>query len=280
MRTGRGAVLALMLLAAGCQPAPPTNVTNVVVTGSYAMAPLVRAIGKRFEKEHAGVRIGVQMNGSERGLTDTRQGLADIGMVARRLRLDETNLHGFPIARDGIALIVNQRNPIKELDDHQVVRIYRQTVSNWKQLGGNNAPLFAISQAEGRSARSLFLDYFQLTNNQTQPHLIIGDNQEGIDAVAARANAIAYVSLAAAEAAIAAGKPIRLLSIDGVAATSARVRDDSYPLSRPLLLVTRDQPQGPMLEFIDFARSEAVRDLVEKYHFVPLNDAAAPEKQH
>jgi phosphate transport system substrate-binding protein len=266
------------VLAASCQPAPPPAVTNLVVTGSYGMAPLVRDIGKRFEEEHPGVRVAVQMNGSERGLTDTRQGLADLGMLARRLRPDELSLHAFPIARDGVALIVNQRNPVKELTDNQVVRIYRQTISTWKQVGGNDAPIFAIRLVEGRSARSLFLDYFQLTNNQTQPHRLVGDNQEGIEAVALKSNAIAYVSLAAAETARAAGKRIRLLSIQGVAATTANLRDGRYPLSRPLQLLTRDEPQGLMREFISFAQSEAVRDLVEKYHFVRENGAAGQQK--
>ena len=272
-------VLALVLAVVGCQPAPVPITTNVVVTGSYAMAPLMRDVGKRFEQEHPGMHIAVQMNGSEHGLTDTRQGLADIGMLARRLRPDELNLHGYPIARDGIALIVNKRNPVKELTDNQIVSIYRQTITSWKRVGGDNERLYAISMIEGRSARSLFFDYYQLTNSQTQPHRLIGDNQEGIKAVSEKTNAIAYVSLAMAEAAIAAGAPIRLLPVAGVAATTANVRDGTYPLARPLQLLTREQPQGLIREFIDFARSKAVTDLIVKHHFVPLNGAAAPEDQ-
>lgn len=273
------ALVLALIVGGGCQPPQTPSVTNIVVTGSYSMGPLVRAIGKRFEEAHPGVRIAVQMDGSERGLTETRQGLADIGMLARRLRPDELSLHAFPIARDGVALIVNRRNPVKELTDTQVVRIYRQSITNWKQIGGSDEPVLAISMVEGRSARSLFLDYFQLSNNQTQPHRLIGDNQEGIDAVVQRTNAIAYVSLASAEEAIAAGKPLRLLPVNGVAATSANVHNGTYPLSRPLLLIARDPPEGVTLEFLEFAHSEAVRDLVEKNHFVPLNGTAAQNSQ-
>jgi len=95
--------LLLASVCSGCRP-PERNVRNLVLTGSGGMAPMLLEMGKRFQESHPDVRVDVQGGGSTRGVNDTRQGLADIGMVARDLKPDETSLHAMPIARDGMCM--------------------------------------------------------------------------------------------------------------------------------------------------------------------------------
>ena len=99
---------------------------------------------------------------------------------------------------------------------------------------------------------------------------MIGDNPEAITSVKENPNAIAYVSIGAAEHMIVRGIPLKLLPIQGVAATIANVNQGTFPLSRPLNLVTNTLPTGLKKDFIDFARSEKVRDLVQQESFVPI----------
>jgi phosphate transport system substrate-binding protein len=109
----------------------------------------------------------------------------------------------------------------------------------------------------------------KLKNSQVKPQVIIGDNSQGIKTVAGNANAIGYVSIGAAEYEARQSLPIKLLPLDGVGATAANVRNGTFPLSRPLNLVTRESPGGLARKFIEFARSAEVHDLVEAYYFVP-----------
>lgn len=245
---------------------------KLTLTGSSTVAPLANEIAKQFESEHLGVRIDVQTGGSSRGLADAAQGLADIGMVSRALKNEETNnFQSYAIATDGIGIIVARDNQVQNLTNQQVVDIYQGKIDNWQEVGGDNIPITVVNKAEGRSTLELFLAYFQLENSQIQADVVIGDNQQGIKTVAGNKNAIGYVSIGAAERDIKAGVPLRLLSVGGVNASTETVQDGSFPLSRPLNLVTIETPTGLTEEFIQFAQSEKVYDLVEAQNFVPIS---------
>ena len=248
------------------------NLEKLTLTGSSTVAPLASEIAKKFEAEHPDVRIDVQTGGSSRGLADAAQGLADIGMVSRALKDSETErFTSYAIATDGIGIILASSNPVSSLSDRQVVDIYTGKIDNWQQVGGTDAPITVVNKAEGRSTLELFLNYFDLENSQIEADVIIGDNQQGIKTVAGNKNAIGYVSIGAAERDISADVPLKLLSVGGVEASTATVRDGSFPLSRPLNLVTTETPLGLSKEFIEFAQSEKVHDLVEAQNFVPIS---------
>ena len=248
------------------------NLEKLTLTGSSTVAPLASEIAKKFEAEHPDVRIDVQTGGSSRGLADAAQGLADIGMVSRALKDSETErFTSYAIATDGIGIILASSNPVLSLSDRQIVDIYTGKIDNWQQVGGTDAPITVVNKAEGRSTLELFLNYFDLENSQIEADVIIGDNQQGIKTVAGNKNAIGYVSIGAAERDISAGVPLKLLSVGGVEASTATVQDGSFPLSRPLNLVTTETPLGLSKEFIEFAQSEKVHDLVEAQNFVPIS---------
>jgi len=255
-----------LLLAAGVHAAD----TRLVLTGSSTVAPLALEIGKRFEGENPGVRVDVQSGGSSRGINDARSGLADIGMASRALKGEESDLHADTIAMDGIAVIVHADNPIKALSDDQIRAIYTGAVTNWKAVGGPDRRITVVNKAEGRSTLELFLHHFGLTSRDIRAQVVIGDNEQGIKTVAGNPAAIGYVSVGTAEFDQAQGVPIRLLPMDGVAATVENVARGRFPLARPLNLVTRGRPAALAQRFIAFAQSERVHDLVRDQFFVPL----------
>lgn len=243
---------------------------RLVLTGSSTVAPLMSEIARRFESMNPGVRIDVQSGGSSRGITDTRNGVAAIGMVSRALKPNENDLHVFTIALDGISVILHTSNPVLTLSQQQINDIYTGKITNWKTIGGQDARITVVNKAEGRSTLELFLSYLQLKNSQIKPHIIIGDNPQGIKTVAGNPNSIGYVSIGAAEYEAKRGAPIRLLPLEGIDASVANVHSGNFPLSRPLNLITRMQPAGLSQHFIEFARSKQVHDLVEAQYFVPI----------
>lgn len=243
---------------------------KLVLTGSSTVAPLAAEIAKRYEAQHPGVRIDVQSGGSSRGVADARQGVADIGMVSRSLKDNENDLQAFTIAKDGVSVILNKDNLVKSLTDQQIVDIYTDKINNWKEVGGKDAPITVINKAEGRSTLELFADHFKVKTKEIKADTVIGDNEQGIKTVAGNPNAIGYVSIGSGEYAATHNTSIKLLPVEGVAASIANVSNNTFPISRPLNLVTKTTPTGLSKDFIDFARSQGVQDIVKEQYFVPV----------
>jgi phosphate transport system substrate-binding protein len=262
---------AVLLLGSGWSQSGNAASQKLVLTGASTIAPLAGELARRFELLHPGTRIDVQTGGSARGINDVRNGIADIGMVSRALKPEERGLHAHTIAVDGVGIILHASNQIAALRWRQVIDIYTGKIANWKIVGGQDAAITVVNKAEGRSTLELFLNYLKLKNSDIKPHVIIGDNVQGIKTVAGNPNAIGYVSIGTAEYEIGHGVPIRLLPLDGVMASVANVRNGTFPLSRPLNLITRGMPKGLARDFIEFARSEQVHDLVEAQYFVPIS---------
>jgi phosphate transport system substrate-binding protein len=260
-------------VAAGAQASAADQLTGkLVVTGASTLAPLIAEIGKRFESLHGKVRVDVQTGGSSRGVADARQGLADIGMVSRAMKDDERDLHAFPVARDGVCIILHKENPVQALTDEQIAAIYTGRITNWKGVGGKDATITVVNKAEGRSTLEVFLHYFKLKNADVKAQVVIGDNEQGVKTVAGNRNAVGYVSIGTAEYDEMHGVPIKLLPVGGVAASTENVRKGAFPLSRPLHIVTRVSPAGLAKAFIEYAQSKAVHDIIRQQYFVPLAD--------
>ena len=271
-----GVVTCILLQSCGKPPQAANQSTNtlqgkLVLTGSSTVAPLASEIAKRYEAEHPQVRIDVQTGGSSRGIADARQKVADIGMVSRSLKDNEKDLQAFTIAKDGVSVIVNSDNPVKSLTDKQIVDIYTDKINNWKQVGGKDAPITVVNKAEGRSTLELFAGHFKLKTKDIKADVVIGDNEQGIKTVAGNPNAIGYVSIGSGEYAATNKTPVKLLPVEGVAASIANVSNGTFPISRPLNLVTKEPPTGLTKDFIDFARSKGVQDIIQEQYFVPVS---------
>lgn len=242
------------------------------LTGSTTMAPLMAEVAKRFQIRHRDIQIEVQLGGSGRGISDTRSGKADIGLVARSLGETERDLQGIPIARDGVAVIVHKDNPISALSDRQLQDIYSGKVASWQQVGGRAMPLHILAGPPEGGSSELFSHYLHLSYQQIMAQERIAANADRIAAVAADPLAIIWVSVGEAERKARDGVPIKLLAVGGVTAGSRNVRNGNYPISRPLLLVTRGTPTGAARTFIEFCISSQITDLVLAFDFVPYLD--------
>ncbi|NER87970.1 phosphate ABC transporter substrate-binding protein [Moorena sp. SIO3A2] len=265
-------ILLLCLYLQSCTQSPEvgSGQQKLILTGASTVAPLVSALGKRFEAQNPGIRIDVQTGGSSRGLADVQQGLSDIGMVSRTLTEDEAvGMEVFVLGRDGISIIVHGDNPLTEITRKQVKAISTGQIKNWQSLNKNDAPITFVHRAEGHSTLKKFLEYFGVNNSEVKADVVIGDNQQGIKTVAGNPNAIGYVSIGAAEYSMQEGISIKLLALDGVEATSEAVANGSFPLLRQLTLVTKGNPSGLAKQFITFVQGEENYDIVRLQKFVP-----------
>lgn len=271
------ACLTLFLLfgLSGCgvsSSADSTPPRRLIITGSSTVAPLAAEIALRFEEQNPGVRIDVQSGGSSRGIADAKSGVADIGMASRPLADDEQELFSHQIATDGICMIVHRDNPLSSLSDEQVKSIYLNEVNNWKEFGWKDAEIVVAHKADGRATLDVFLKYFQLKNVDVKADIIVGDNQQGIKTVTGNPNAIAYVSIGTARYEAELGSPLKLLNAGKFAPTPSAVASGEFPMTRPLNFVTKAEPTGLAKQFIDFAMSSNVHDLVEQQSFVPIQN--------
>ena len=245
---------------------------TLLLTGSSTMAPLMKEIGRRFQELHPAVRVEVQAGGSGRGISDAREGKAQVGMVSRALTDKERDLYGFPIARDGVCIIAHRSNPVRSLTDRQVVEIYTGRITNWKAVGGRKAPITVLNPRQGYGSVDLFSHYFNIRTADIRADREVGDNPTRIKGVAEDANAISYVSIGEAERMAQAGVPIKLLPMDGVPATSRNIVSGNFPIFRPLTLVTKTLPSGLAQALIEFSLSSGVNDLILAHDFVPYLD--------
>jgi phosphate transport system substrate-binding protein len=260
------ACLFLLATLPGCGSSDASK--TLTLTGSSTIAPLAIEIARRFEKNHPGVRVDIQTGGSSRGIRDARKGLVELGMVSRDLKPEERDLTAYPIARDGVSLILHKSNPIKALSRKQIVAIYTREIGNWKEVGGRDAPITVVHKAEGRSTLEVFLKAMKLDNSLVKPDVVVGDNEQGIKTVAGNPNAIGYVSIGTALYDSEHGIPIRALPFEGVAPSLSAVQEGRFPIARTLNLVSKGSPSPLASEFLSFARSPEVQDLVRAQYFV------------
>jgi phosphate transport system substrate-binding protein len=259
---------AVLLLIVSLFPLLLAAESRLIITGSTSVAPLMMEIAKRFESRHPGVRIDVQTGGSSRGLADAKSGLAHIGMVSRAITPAD-GVFGHMVARDGVAMIVHASNPIKELTRQQTIGVYTGKVTDWSEVGGRPGRITVVNKAEGRSTLEVFCHHFGLKNADIKAQSVIGENEQGVKTVAGNPGAIGYVSIGTAQVAVESGVSIRLLPMGGAAATAVAVQDGTWPMSRPLNLVTKDKPEGLVKEFLAYSLSKDVDDLINDLAIVP-----------
>ncbi len=241
---------------------------SVSTDGSTSMEKVIGALGEAFEGENSGVTFTYNPTGSGTGITAVSEGRCDIGLSSRNLKDEETakGLKGSVLAYDGIAVIVHPDNPIADLDIETIAKIFTGEITNWKDIGGNDGEIVLI----GREPNSGTRDGFEsITGTEDkckyrQEQVSTGDV---ITTVANNPNAIGYASVASIK------DSVKAVTVGGVAPTESTIKDGSYKIQRPFVLVTKDGTKlsETAQKFFDFCLSEGAKKIITAAGVVPAN---------
>ena len=272
------AVLALALLAGcGSSAAPaataapaadsaapateaPAELSGTVATdGSTSMEKVIGALGEAFMEQNKGVTFTYNPTGSGSGITAVGEGRCDIGLSSRALKDDEkaSGLKETVLALDGIAVIVNPANPVSDLDVETIAKIYTGEITNWKEVGGNDAEIVLIGREAGSGTRDGF-ESITDTKDSCKYRQELTSTGDVITTVSTNPDAIGYASLAALK------DNVKALTVGGIAPTEDTVKDGSYVIQRPFVLVTKDGTElsTAAQAFFDYATSADAADLI------------------
>ena len=255
------AVMALSLAACG-------NSGKVATDGSTSMQKVIMSLKETFEGENPGVEVTYNPTGSGAGITAVAEGRCDIGLSSRNLKESEKEqgLVGTVLAYDGIAVIVNPGNTVEDLTVEQIAAIYTGEITNWSQVGGMDAGIVLIGREAGSGTRGGFEEIVGVEDVclYRQELTSTGDV---ITAVSQNPGAIGYASLASVK------DTVKAIKVGGVAPSEETVKDETYAIQRPFVLVTKADTElnGAAKAFFDFITSEAARDVITAAGVVPAN---------
>ena len=246
-----------------------TAVTGTVATdGSTSMEKVIGALSESFMANNADTTVTYNPTGSGSGITAVQEGTCDIGLSSRALKDEEkaAGLKETVLAYDGIAIIVHPDNPVSDLSLEQIAKLYTGEITNWKDVGGNDAQVVLI----GREAASGTRDGFESitgTKDKCQYRQELTSTGDVITAVSQNPDAIGYASLASIK------DSVKALNMDGVTPGEDTVKDGSYKVQRPFVLVTVEgKALSPVAQaFFDYATSPDAAAIIAKAGAVAAN---------
>ena len=245
------------------------EVTGTVSTdGSTSMEKVIMSLGEAFQADNKGITVGYNPTGSGSGITAVQEGTCDIGLSSRALKDEEkaAGLKETVLAYDGIAIIVHTDNPVSDLTLEQIAKLYTGEITNWKDVGGNDAEVVLI----GREAASGTRDGFESitgTKDACQYRQELTSTGDVITAVSQNPDAIGYASLASVK------DTVKALNVGGVTPSEATVKDGSYLVQRPFVLVTVEgKDLSPAAQaFFDYALSADAASIISAAGAVAAN---------
>ena len=280
-------VLCLGLLAAcGEQPSDPTDAPetdsveteapsndpielsgNVAANGSTSMEAVILGLQEGFKSVQPGITVGYTGSGSGAGITGVLEGSCDLGLSSRALS-DEEKAEGAVenvIAKDGVAIIINPENPVTDLSTEQVAKIYTGEITNWSEVGGEDAPIAVLGRDAASGTRGAFEEILGIEDKcvYLNEYASTGDV---VGNVASNPNAIGYASLSAVDETVSA------VAINGVVPTEETVADGSFEIQRPFVIVTVEGAElSPAAQaFLDYALSAEAAPIIEAAGVVPV----------
>lgn len=241
---------------------------TVSTDGSTSMEKVINSLGESFMAVNKDVKFTYNPTGSGSGIQAVSEGRCDIGLSSRALKSDEKEfgLTETVLALDGIAIVVSPENPVSDLDVDTIAKIYTGEITNWKDVGGNDAEIVLIGREAGSGTRDGF-ESITGTKDSCAYRQELTSTGDVINIVSKNPNAIGYASLSAV------GESVKALTVGGVAATEDTVRDGSYVVQRPFVLVTKTGSElSPAAQaFFDYATSSAVADIIANAGAVAIN---------
>lgn len=299
--------LAAVLILVGCSSSstttatnpPTTNPTTLLTTttptlsgsfkiiGSNTITPLSSIWAENFMNANPGVSIAVSGPGSGVGIASLIDGTTDICQASRAIKTAEitqanekgVNPYEIRVATDALSVVVNPANPVEELTFAQLSAIYTNQITNWNEVGGNDAPIVVLSRDSNSGTFAYFLeDVIQMPGlpsaDKTLQYggrvLMLPSTEEGISQVAGNANAIFYSGLGYINDTVKTIAVKKTADDAAVQPSVATALDGTYPISRPLFYYTNGAPTGVIKAYIDYCLSEEGQQEVLVAGFVPI----------
>jgi len=250
--------------------------SEIRIDGSTTVGPIVDAFVEAFGKKMPDLKFSVKKTGSGDGATALVEGRCEIAAMSRFMKADEYKKAvaadkmpvPFTICMDGVCLIVHPSNPVKQLTKEQVKKIYTGEITNWKAVGGSDAPIVAISRDTSSGTYEVFhelvLDKAKLADKIEYAN----SNPQIFTRVSTTQGAIGYVGLGFVK------DGVQAVRYEGVAPTKETIASGKYKISRPLYLFTNGYPPlgSPLLDFCNFFLSEEGQEIITAKGFIPLTN--------
>ena len=279
-----GALAVSLLAGCGSQPADngdtsdtsdtstdtqTASVAGTVATdGSTSMEKVIGALGESFMQKYEGTTFTYNPTGSGSGIQAVSEGRCDIGLSSRSLKDDEKagGLVETVLAYDGIAIIVNPENPVADLDTETIAKLYTGEITSWKDVGGSDAEIVLIGREAGSGTRDGF-ESITKTEDECAYRQELTSTGDVITAVSQNPNAIGYASLASVK------DSVKALSVGGVAPSEETVKDGSYVIQRPFVLVTKEGAalSATAQAFFNYVTSPEAADIISAAGAVAAN---------
>ena len=258
-------VLVIALAALTLVGCAKKDTSPVTTDGSTSMEKVIGTLGEAF-KEKGGIDVTYTPTGSGSGIQAVSEGRCDIGLSSRALKDDEkATLTETTVALDGIAMIVNPENPVSDLTVEQIADIYTGKITNWSEVGGDDAEIVLIGREAGSGTRDGF-ESITKTEDKCKYGQELTSTGDVITTVSQNPNAIGYASLAALK------DNVKALSVGKVKPTEETVKDGSYVVQRPFVLVTKEGKalSDTAQKFFDYVTSADASQIISDAGAVPV----------
>ncbi|MEE1245282.1 MAG: phosphate ABC transporter substrate-binding protein [Acutalibacteraceae bacterium] len=255
-------LLLFVIMLVGCGQTKQSVATD----GSTSMSKVIGALSETFQKD-TGIEVTYNSTGSGAGIEAVEAGRCDIGLSSRKLK-DEEKAKGLEetvLALDGIAIIVNPQNNITDLSVENVSKIYTGEITNWKEIGGEDAEIVIIGREAGSGTRDGF-ESITDTKDKCKYRQELTSTGDVITTVAGNPNAIGYASLASLK------ESVKAVTIDGVKPSEETIKDGSYVVQRPFVLVTKKDAKlsESAKLFFDYVTSKDANEIISNAGAVPV----------
>ncbi len=248
--------------------------TKIVIDGSTTVGPISKAFADFYKENHSGVNITISESGSGNGVKSLMNNACDIANMSRFMKPAEfkscVDKGILPVAHvvafDGLAVVVNPKNPVKALTVSQIADIYTGKISNWKQLGGEDAKIVVVSRDTNSGTYETFNELVLKKAAITKDAEYVGSNGQARTRVNTTKNAIAYVGLGFVD------DTVKPLSVEGILPAAKSVSTGKYPIARPLYMFTNGYPKmgSDVYNFVTLHLSKEGREIVSDLGYIPV----------
>lgn len=257
---------------------------KLVIKGSDTILPLAQAWAEEFMNRNPDVSISVTGGGSGVGISALLDGTCDIANASRDLTPSEAerarklgiDIYETKVAIDGISIIVNPQNPLKNITLQQLKDIYTGRLKSWKELGGPDIKITPVGRDTPSGTYELFKEKVLGKESYAPSVINTPSNNQIATTVSQDVGAIGYVGVAYAEEFAKIGK-VKILAVSKdkssppILPTAEKIKSEEYPLYRYLFNYTRGKPTGLAKEYLDFVTSPDGQKIVEKVGYIPLH---------